>query len=143
MVIAPGMVIYVTCAYQLQYSMMKQWIFGNNAQLSNAEIGKNNNWEDTIKLKASALQHSHKANKIFTLFLLNNIIPHWYGTKQDFCAYTETPKQGVIACGILVSTTLKDMGLNVNRYKLAQQSPTNEAKTIAIHPDAVQQLSFI
>lgn len=69
---------------------------------------------------------------LFTEKLVNEIIPYWYGTKWDFNGYTAIPNQGVIACGYFVSTTLKDMGLNLNRYKLAQQGPENEAKTVSI-----------
>ena len=32
-----------------------------------------------------------------------------------------------------MSTTLLDVGLNLNRYKLAQQSPINEAKSLAVN----------
>ncbi|MBU0558463.1 MAG: hypothetical protein KKG93_02590 [Bacteroidetes bacterium] len=74
-------------------------------------------------------------DSIMTLFsdkLLNEIVPYWYGTEWDFNGYTAIPNKGKIACGYFVSTTLKDMGLNVNKYKLAQQGPENEAKSIAI-----------
>ncbi|MCD4793975.1 MAG: hypothetical protein K8R54_12125 [Bacteroidales bacterium] len=74
------------------------------------------------------------ARYIFTDYLLNNIIPFWYGTEWDFNGYTNTPNKGVIACGYFVSTTLKHMGLNIDRYKLAQQAPHNEAKTF--EPDS-------
>ena len=70
--------------------------------------------------------------RIFSEQLLNEIIPYWYGTPWDFNGYTGIPNSGKIACGYFVSTTLRDMGLNLNRYKLAQQNPENEAKSIAI-----------
>ncbi|MFM1999334.1 MAG: hypothetical protein RL204_1281 [Bacteroidota bacterium] len=72
------------------------------------------------------------ARAIFTSELLNSIIPYWYGTEWDFDGYTAIPNEGKIACGYFVSTTLKDMGLNVNRYTLAQQTPENEAKSVSI-----------
>lgn len=72
------------------------------------------------------------ARAIFTAELLNSIIPYWYGTEWDFEGYTAIPNEGKIACGYFVSTTLKDMGLNVNRYTLAQQTPENEAKSVSI-----------
>ncbi len=59
------------------------------------------------------------------------IIPSWYGTSWTFTGHTETPKQGTIACGYFVSTTLRDAGFNLNRYKLAQLAPLDEAKIIA------------
>lgn len=77
---------------------------------------------------------------IFTTYLLNTIIPYWYETVWDFNGYTSKPKDGTIACGYFVSTTLRDMGLKLNRYKLAQQGPENEAKTIAINASEVRQI---
>src|SRR5690606_907796 len=70
--------------------------------------------------------------EVFTLKLLNEIIPYWYGTEWDFEGHTAIPNEGKIACGYFVSTTLRDMGLNINRYKLAQQHGLNEARTIAL-----------
>ena len=63
--------------------------------------------------------------------ILNRLLPFWYGTPWDFNGYTATPKKGAIACGYFVSTVIKHAGFNVDRYKLAQQNPLNEAKTIA------------
>jgi len=70
--------------------------------------------------------------KDFENLLLNDIIPHWYGTEWDFNGYTAVPNQGVIACGYFVSTTLLHMGINVNRYKMAQQAGLYEAQTVAL-----------
>jgi len=72
----------------------------------------------------------NEANSYFTEKLLNDIIPYWYGTVWDFNGYTNTPNEGVVACGYFVSTTLKHMGLNINRYKLAQQAGLYEAKSL-------------
>lgn len=66
-------------------------------------------------------------SKTFTVLLINKIIPHWYGTSWDFNGHTNTPNKGKIACGYFVSTTLKHMGLKLNRYKLAQKGPKDEA----------------
>ena len=67
----------------------------------------------------------------FTETILNHIFPYWYGTEWDFEGHTNTPNDGYVACGYFVSTTLKHMGVNVNRYKLAQQSALNAIKTLA------------
>lgn len=69
----------------------------------------------------------------FTDTLLNDIIPHWYGTPWTFEGHTNTPNEGEIACGYFVSTTLKHFGFNLNRYKLAQQGGTNVA--LSLQPD--------
>lgn len=90
-----------------------------------------------VKTKSTTLRNSLKTvsdslKKIaFENLILNELIPHWYGTKWDFSGYTDAPNQGVIACGYFVSTVLKHAGFNLNRYKLAQQDPLNEAKTVA------------
>ncbi len=62
--------------------------------------------------------------------LLNDIMPHWYGTPWDFNGHTNIPNEGEIACGYFVSTTLKHLGFNLNRYRMAQQAGLNEAKTL-------------
>jgi len=62
-----------------------------------------------------------EAGKYMNNALLDGIYPYWYGTTWDFNGITETPRQGQIACGYFVSTTVKHIGVKVNRYKLAQQ----------------------
>lgn len=69
---------------------------------------------------------------LFTNLLTEQIIPHWLGTPWSFEGHTSVPGSGEIACGYFVSTTLKDMGFNLDRYKFAQQLPINEAKTLAL-----------
>jgi len=62
--------------------------------------------------------------------LLNELVPHWYGTPWDFNGHTDIPNDGEIACGYFVSTTLKHLGFRLNRYKMAQQAGLNEAITL-------------
>ncbi len=68
---------------------------------------------------------------VFTNHLVDRIIPHWYGTPWSFGGHTAVPNQGKIACGYFISTTLRDMGIKLDRYKLAQKSPIDEAKVIS------------
>lgn len=70
-------------------------------------------------------------SNFFTESYLNHILPHWYGTQWSFSGTTTKPGEGQIACSYLVSTTLYQIGFNLNRYKVAQQSPQNEALTYA------------
>ena len=71
-------------------------------------------------------------SNLFTYLLVDKIIPHWLGTPWSFEGHTSVPRSGEIACGYFVSTTLKDMGFNLDRYKFAQQLPIHEAKTLAL-----------
>ena len=81
--------------------------------------------------QANKSQTLEEARKQLTEYLYQDVFNHWYATKWSFEGHTETPKQGTIACGYFVSTTLRDVGFNLNRYKLAQKSPEEEAKSIA------------
>ncbi|PCJ01369.1 MAG: hypothetical protein COB15_00155 [Flavobacteriales bacterium] len=62
--------------------------------------------------------------------LIENIFPSWYGTEWAYEGYSNVPKKGLIACGYFVATTLKHIGFNLNRYKLAQQYSTGIVKTL-------------
>ena len=53
--------------------------------------------------------------------LTDKIFPAWYGTSWDFNGITTTPRQGSIACGYFVTTTLEDAGFNLDRSRLARQ----------------------
>jgi hypothetical protein len=46
----------------------------------------------------------------------------WYNTPWTFHGHTENPKEGSIACGYFVTTTLRDMGFNIPRVRWAQQA---------------------
>ena len=71
--------------------------------------------------------------KIFILnSILNTILPQWMGTPWSFEGHSEQPNTGSIACGYFVSTTLNQCGFNINRYKLAQKNPKNEALIIQL-----------
>jgi hypothetical protein len=93
---------------------------------------------NTVKLTSTSLKNNLKNSddslkkQALENLILNQLIPYWYGTPWDFNGYTETPKKGVIACGYFVSTVLKHAGFNLDRYKLAQQNPLNEAKSVAV-----------
>lgn len=78
------------------------------------------------------------ASHIFKRLLLRRIIPYWENTRWSFEGHTAKPQVGEIACGYFVSTTLADVGLSINRYKLAQQSPINEAKSLALKTEVIE-----
>lgn len=87
---------------------------------------------DTTNLSSDSI------SSIFSDIIINKIIPYWYGTKWSFDGYTSQPNDGVISCGYFVSTTLLHAGLNLNRYKLAQQSPILEAKSLALNSGIIE-----
>lgn len=79
---------------------------------------------------ANAIEAIDSASNYLYYKLLNEIVPHWYGTPWDFNGHTNSPNNGEIACGYFVSTTLKHLDFNLNRYKMAQAAGLNEAKLL-------------
>jgi len=73
-----------------------------------------------------------EASTYITETLVNEIIPHWYGTTWSFSGYTAAPNEGEVGCSYFVSTTLLHAAFRVNRYKLAQQGPQHEAKSLQL-----------
>lgn len=53
-------------------------------------------------------------------FLMDSLVACWYGTPWDYNGISQVPGQGQIACGYLVTTTLRDAGMKINRVKMAQ-----------------------
>lgn len=77
-----------------------------------------------LKYKEANNEDKKKVLKDAKKFLFDQltleIFPSWYGTKWDFNGVTEKPKEGCIACGYFVTTTLRDLGLRIPRVKWAQ-----------------------
>ena len=71
------------------------------------------------KLKSS--KSGSLNSESFYFIMTDSVFPDWIGTKWDFNGISNAPGKGMIACGYFVSTTLKHIGFNLNRYKLAQQ----------------------
>lgn len=110
-----------------------------------AEVARiRRSYADRFKKEGVALE---EVMSVFQKQLVQKIIPYWYGTMWSFNGYTAIPGRGSIACGYFVATTLRDAGLNLNRYRLAQWGPLDEAKALSqgalisvIHADKVQEV---
>jgi hypothetical protein len=84
----------------------------------------------------------NEAKLLITETIIDSLIPFWYGTKWAFEGYTNIPHEGEVACGYFVSTVLKHAGFNLNRYKLAQKDPWQEAVSINL-TDSIQILENV
>lgn len=71
-----------------------------------------------VQAKRKKLQ---SGERYFFSIMARDIPQYWMGTPWDFNGTTTTPQQGQIACGYFVTTTLKQLGFDLNRIKLAQQ----------------------
>ncbi|MCB9198630.1 MAG: hypothetical protein H6600_09225 [Flavobacteriales bacterium] len=65
--------------------------------------------------------------------LVYTVIPNWFGTSWDYNGYTNKPKEGAIACGYFVSTTLKHIGFNLNRYNIAKMYSSDIVKVLCMN----------
>jgi hypothetical protein len=79
---------------------------------------------DSIRDVRHKLLKRHAGKKdlqtAFLKHITQKIFPYWYGTKWDYNGTTQMPNEGSIACGYFVTTTLRDMGVPINRVKMAQ-----------------------
>ncbi len=75
------------------------------------------------------------AEHLFTNALTEHLLPKWYGTLWDFYGQSQKPHEGFIACGYLVSTNLKHVGININRYTMAQQWPISMVQSLVAEKD--------
>lgn len=78
--------------------------------------------KEKIHKKRSKLASNPAMAETYFFDMLNDsIFGYWMYTGWDFNGHTDTPRKGEIACGYFVTTTLRDMGVKLQRYKLAQQ----------------------
>ncbi len=104
-----------------------------------ANSQKNESVNYQTQLAISKKRLSNTADSIFQsqlqTELLENIFPHWYGTPWDYNGYTNIPQKGEIACGYFISTTLKHLGFNLNRYDIAKMYSSDIIKVLC-HDDS-------
>lgn len=67
----------------------------------------------------------------YLLAISSDFFKAWYNTPWTFHGHSQTPKEGSIACGYFVTTTLRDMGFNIPRIKWAQQTSEYLIKKIS------------
>ena len=106
-----------------QYSIAKTKVKQRLAELTSAYVQGGDSVREKVRLQADSLLLDGLAKEL---------IPYWYGTEWDFNGITTTPNNGVIACGYFISTLLVQMGVNVQRYKLAQQGANEIIESLCI-----------
>lgn len=71
---------------------------------------------------------------------LRAIHQEWMGTAWTFTGTSQTPRQGSIACGYFVTTTLEQAGLELDRVRLAQAASEKMILALA-EPDSIRRYS--
>lgn len=129
-----GASLYSNRGSSSNYSGYRPAISGYSYRSKVADVTKHRKYL-TRKFRSAISEYERNliledAGSLFVDAMLNHIMPSWYGTPWNFYGHTNVPNQGTIACGYLVSTTLKHLGVNVNRYTLAQQWPINMVQSL-------------
>lgn len=104
--------------------------YSSNYNSYNTILSKIKTTRTTLSSKKLNTKLLKQSSDTLSHFLIDKIIPFWYGTPWDFNGISNVPKQGEIACGYFVSTTLKHAGFNLNRYRLAQLGALDIIKTL-------------
>ena len=91
-------------------------------KLDEASVSRNRLQEKYKKALVMAQQEETlmQAGKVMTQKLSEDIFPFWYGTNYHFYGKTEVPGRGKIGCGYFVTTTLRDLGIPIEKDRLAQ-----------------------
>lgn len=99
--------------------------------------------KEVSAFRSASTSHSKDSIRSFLYEkMTSEIFPAWYGTDWDYNGISEKPREGSIACGYLVSTIMKQMGFNLNRYKLARQSASNIIKSTC-EPQSIKYYNSI
>lgn len=103
--------------------------------LSDAELQLEYNKQlQLVKANKSKIEDVDSLGSYLHKQLSIEVFPAWYGTKWDYNGYTNTPRNGIIACGYFVSTTLKHVGFNLNRFDLAKMYSSSIVKSLCGSP---------
>lgn len=89
-----------------------------------------------------------EARKLWLNALDNTVFPAWESTPWSFYGQSWVPRQGSVACGYFVTTTLFDTGLRLQRSLLARQGSEVLIKNLITAPNihryrGVSQASFV
>ncbi|MDR0825266.1 MAG: hypothetical protein LBN74_09245 [Prevotella sp.] len=79
----------------------------------------------------------------YLLSVSDDFFRSWYNTPWTFHGHSQTPKEGSIACGYFITTTLRDMGFNIPRIKWAQQTSEYMIKKITTDVKRFRQKPMI
>lgn len=67
------------------------------------------------------------------------IVPYWIDTEWDFNGTTESPRDGVIACGYFVTTVLEHAGITLDRVRLAQVASEDLVEAVCA-PQSIEKI---
>jgi len=92
------------------------------AELKKEALGKRDAFREAYNKNKSKQDSIITDAQKYLLTISDDFFKAWYNTPWTFHGHSQVPKEGSIACGYFVTTTLRDMGFNIPRIKWAQQT---------------------
>jgi hypothetical protein len=105
------------------YAELKKEILKKRDLFKDAYGKAKNNKQKQDSIIAEAQRH--------LLTVSGDFFKAWYNTPWTFHGHSQMPREGSIACGYFITTTLQDMGFNIPRIKWAQQTSEYLTKKIS------------
>lgn len=96
------------------------------------------------KIEQLELEKANPSKNTKELFLshFKQLLPFWYGTRYSFFGQTKIPGEGAIACGYFVTTVLENLGIKLDRNRLAQLASEEMIKEL-VNKELIQRYSGI
>ena len=110
--------------------------------LGNTELQKE--YQEQLKIIKSKKKNIENIDSLGIYLhtqLTSEVFPAWYGTEWDYNGYTNTPREGIVACGYFVSTTLRHVGFNLNRFDLAKMYSSSIVKSLCTSPTTFDDIN--
>lgn len=113
----------ISAVQQIPYPELKKNIDKARLALAKKYSVASNNRVEILK----------QANDFWVSSIGTDLFTHWKNTTWDFNGTSTVPGEGSIACGFFVTTLLQDMGLDINRRRLAICASSEMMKSLVPH----------
>lgn len=129
---------FISCTKQSNETQAKDALSSIEEEIKEEKEGPSTQTYDELKAEIKASRNKFKetyttanqqqkdsiilAAQRYVLDKYDQMFKAWYATPWTFEGHTSVPRQGTIACGYFVTTTMQDMGFNIPRFYWAQQA---------------------
>ena len=107
------------------YNLLKNEVAQQRKQFQ-LDYNNENSPENHNKIISSARKYLYQV-------VVNQILPHWYGTDFAYPSnHTNVPQEGSTTSSYLISTILRHADFNLNRYQIAQARSADLVSTLSL-----------
>jgi hypothetical protein len=131
-----AIILLFSCSTKNEHELADDSLYFELVDLEQDELLKKYSvLKENIEKKRKSLKdetNEVKSKKYLITTLTDSIFHFWYDTEWDFNGITQEPRNGNIACGYFVTTTLLHFGFDLNRVKIAQQPASIIIRTLCL-----------